>query len=160
MSLKPHYGKPYLIITIWKVFLVTDMKSFQIKSPYGDKYHHMNAWSERWIFSFSDQDGDRFELFSYGDLIKWWQIWFEMKSWHTPTGFKLIQKSNCPIRLQSARRIIYTLGTARSCIWYRKCIWYTYLTVFVHYLECFMHGYITWSKGTSTWFSRGSRVIK
>ena len=83
-----HYGKPYLIITIWKVFLVTDMKSFQTKSSYGDKYHHMNAWSERWIFSFSDQDGDWFELFSNGDMIKWWQIWFEMKSqihfkwWH------------------------------------------------------------------------------
>ena len=83
-----HYDNSSLIITIWKGFLVTDMKSFQIKSPYVDKYHHMNAWSERLIFSFSDQDGDWFELFSYGDIIKWWRIWFEMKSqthfkwWH------------------------------------------------------------------------------
>ena len=36
-----YYGKPYLIITIWKFFLVTDMKNLQTKPSYGDKCHKM-----------------------------------------------------------------------------------------------------------------------
>ena len=82
--------------------MVTDMKTFQTEPPYGDKCHHMKAWSENILMAkkkcfhiqmvtgmnlfqmVTYSNGDIFNLkwivriISNGDKFKWWHIEYDV----------------------------------------------------------------------------------